>query len=75
MDLVATKDGNRIAIEVETGCSNAVKNVRKALSASFDLVVSIAVAPGVKRMTIDALKAAGAIPHPRVRVADVGERL
>jgi len=41
IDLVAVKDGIRIAIEVETGKSEVVYNLRKALEAGFDRVVCV----------------------------------
>jgi hypothetical protein len=41
VDLVASKDGKRIAIEVETGKSDVGGNVRKCREAGFDEVVTI----------------------------------
>jgi hypothetical protein len=41
VDLIATKDGRRIAIEVETGKSDVEGNVRKCEEAGFDEVVVI----------------------------------
>jgi len=38
----ATSDNRRIAIEIETGNSNAIANIKKALAAGFDQVISIA---------------------------------
>jgi DNA-binding MarR family transcriptional regulator len=40
-DLVAVKDGKRIAIEVETGKSDAIYNVRKNLEAGFSKVLCV----------------------------------
>ena len=71
VDLVATKPGKRIAIEVETGRSNAVENVRKALDAGFDTVISVAVSPEEKRRTLMSLRRAGIAPKPGVRVVHV----
>jgi hypothetical protein len=39
VDLVAEKNGKKIAIEIETGKSDAVYNIRKDLEAGFDEVV------------------------------------
>jgi DNA-binding MarR family transcriptional regulator len=39
VDLVAQKDGERIAIEVETGQSDVVFNARKCLDAGFDRLI------------------------------------
>jgi len=41
VDLVATKDGKRIAIEVETGKSDVEANVRKCRQAGFEKVVVV----------------------------------
>lgn len=41
VDLVATKEGKRIAIEVETGKSDVDGNVKKCEQAGFNKVVSI----------------------------------
>ena len=42
VDLVATRNGKRYAIEIETGKSDAAANVRKCIEAGFDLVLSVA---------------------------------
>ncbi|MCK4624732.1 MAG: hypothetical protein KAV00_05430 [Phycisphaerae bacterium] len=42
IDLVATRDGKRIAFEIETGKSDAAANVRKCLAAGMDKVVVVA---------------------------------
>lgn len=65
---VATRSGKRIAIEVETGRSNAVENVRKALDAGFDRAISASVTPEAKRRTLTSLPKAEIAPNPRVRV-------
>jgi len=41
VDLVATKDGRRIAIEIETGNSDTLHNITKCCTAGFDGVVTI----------------------------------
>jgi hypothetical protein len=41
VDLVASKDGRRIAIEIETGKSDAEGNVRKCREAGFDSVATV----------------------------------
>lgn len=40
-DLVVEKGKERIAIEIETGRSNAMQNIRKCLEAGFSMVVSV----------------------------------
>jgi hypothetical protein len=42
-DIIVNTDDKKIAIEIETGKSDYVKNVRRALEAGFDEVVCIAV--------------------------------
>ena len=49
VDLVAQKGKRRLAIEVETGKSDVVANVRKCLAAGFVNVVVFAVDKKVKR--------------------------
>jgi len=44
VDLVARKDGKSIAIEIETGKSDAVSNIRKCLEAGLDVVVVVTIA-------------------------------
>ena len=39
IDLVATRDGNRLAFEIETGKSDAAANVRKCLEVGLDRVI------------------------------------
>ena len=41
VDVVAVKDGERIAIEVETGKSNFIRNVQQDLIAKFDKVLVV----------------------------------
>ena len=41
VDLLAAKDEQRIAIEIETGKSDAIYNIRKNLEAGFDRVLSL----------------------------------
>jgi len=40
-DLVAEKEKNKIAIEIETSSSNATRNIKKCLDQDFDLVISV----------------------------------
>lgn len=56
IDLVASRDGKRIAFEIETGKSDAAANVRKCLDAGMDRVVSVA----TSRRARDALAPIGA---------------
>ena len=73
VDIVAEKDGRRIAVEIETGKSDAVYNIRKALEAGFDEVVVIAVDEKVKRELEDFIERnAGLLKGKNVNVLDTG---
>jgi len=56
VDVVAEKDGKRIAIEIETGKSDAVYNVRKDLEAGFDGVICVCVTEKIKNDILFKLK-------------------
>ena len=43
IDLLATRNGHKIAFEIETGKSDALANVQKCLKAGVDKVVAVAV--------------------------------
>jgi len=71
VDLVAQKDGKRIAIEIETGKSDAVANIRKCLDAGFEMVVSVATTDAVK----DAIaQRVGAFGKNKTRVKIINPR-
>jgi predicted RecB family endonuclease len=42
VDVLAVKDGKTIAIEIETGKSNVVRNVKQDLLSGFDKVIVVA---------------------------------
>ena len=46
IDIVAVKDGKRIAFEIETGQSDVAGNVQKCLEAGMDRVIVVAVSAG-----------------------------
>jgi hypothetical protein len=48
IDLLATKDGQRLAVEVETGKSDATANVQKCLDAGVDQVLVVTTSPAVR---------------------------
>jgi Holliday junction resolvase len=63
IDIVAVKDGKRIAFEIETGESDVTANIEKCLDADMDNVVVVAVLAGA----LDAIaRAVGT--DPRVRL-------
>jgi len=69
-DIIINKDGKKIAIEIETGKSNYVRNVEKALAAGFDEVICMAVNRFVEDKIVRALKKKEVLDD-RVRVVGV----
>jgi len=69
-DIIVHKDHKQIAIEIETGKSNYVGNVERALEAGFDEVVCVAVNRFVEDKIVLALRDKG-IEDERVRVVCV----
>jgi signal recognition particle subunit SEC65 len=56
VDLVAESNGGRIAVEVETGKSNAMSNVKKNLSSNFDRVVVITTSEKERKKMLERLE-------------------
>jgi hypothetical protein len=56
IDLVATRDGKRIAFEIETGHSDGAANVTKCLNAGIDRVVTVTASRKVKHDLLSSLK-------------------
>jgi hypothetical protein len=48
VDILASKEGRRIAFEIETGKSDALANVQKSASAAIDRVVVVATSEMVR---------------------------
>jgi len=69
-DIIVNKDDKRIAIEIETGKSNYVGNIERALEAGFDEVVCVTVNRFVEDKISRALREKG-ILDDRVRVVGV----
>ena len=68
VDLLASRDGKRIAFEVETGNSDAAANARKCLDAGVDQVVVVA----TSRAACERLKSS--LPaDPRVRLVGASD--
>ena len=68
IDLVASRDGKRVAFEVETGNSDAAANVRKCLDAGVEQVVVVATSRAAHERLKSSLPA-----DPRVRVVAAAE--
>jgi hypothetical protein len=56
IDLVATRNGDRIAFEIETGRSDAVANVRKCLEAGMDRIIVVAVSADIRNRLVRTLR-------------------
>ncbi len=69
-DIIVHKDHKQIAIEIETGKSNYVGNVERALEAGFDEVVCVAVNRFVEDKIVLGLRDKG-VEDERVRVVCV----
>jgi hypothetical protein len=70
IDLVAVKDGKKIAIEVETGKSDALGNIRKCLDAGFDSVVCLTVGAELANSIREQVRNAG-LNESKIRVTDI----
>jgi hypothetical protein len=69
-DIIVRKGDKKIAIEIETGKSDYVKNVRRALEAGFDEVVCVGVNGNVERKVREHLKSMR-IVDKRVRIVGI----
>ena len=69
-DIIINKKDKKIAIEIETGKSNYVKNIEQALAAGFDEVVCMAVNRFVEDKIALTLKKKG-IDDNRIRIVGV----
>jgi len=69
-DIIVFKDGKKVAIEIETGKSDYVRNVERALAAGFDEVVCVAVNRFVEDKISRVLREKG-VRDERVRVVGV----
>ena len=72
-DLVATKNRRKIAIEVETGNSEAAYNIRKNLDRGFPLVLCLATDRKALEHLENELARAGLADDPRVVLAMAGD--
>jgi len=72
VDLVARKNGKTIAIEVETGKSDALANIRKCVDVGFDKVITVATNTQVKSGIRRQVQQLGE-PVPRVTIVTADE--
>ncbi len=68
VDVLASKSGKRIGIEIETGKSDAVSNVRKCLLSGFDKIIVVAADEEAMRTVERQLAKARLIILARVRL-------
>lgn len=75
VDAVAEKDGIRIAIEIETGKSDYVYNVKKNLDSNdgFDEILVLALDRGTRERIEKDLKESGIDRQGKVNITDIGE--
>ncbi len=69
-DIIVINHDKKIAVEIETGKSDVVHNVRKALKAGFDQIICVATNKYVEEKIRQDLKAKD-ISDPRVKVTSV----
>jgi hypothetical protein len=73
VDVVAEKDGKRIAIEIETGKSDSVYNIKKDLEAGFDEVIVLALDNKLKAKLMVELKESDLNKNNRIILSDLAE--
>lgn len=68
VDVLAQSARHRVAVEIETGKSDAVRNVRNCLQSRFDTVLVVATTESAKRRVAAQLDRAGLLTDPRLRI-------
>jgi hypothetical protein len=71
VDVVAEKDGRKIAIEIETGKSDYMYNVMKNLEYGFDEIIVAALNKATRERIVTELKDAGQGKEEKVEVVEV----
>jgi len=59
VDILATKPGQKVAVEVETGKSDVKSNLKKVRKAGFDRIVLLATSPSAVTACQTAIDSAG----------------
>jgi hypothetical protein len=72
VDLVATRDGKRIAVEVETGKSDAIGNISKCLEAGYESVLCLPIGKESTDRIREQAKNSGLHPS-KVKILEVSE--
>ena len=73
VDVVAEKDGKKIAIETETGKSDSIYNVKKDLDYKFYEVICVALSDKIKEKIMLRLKKSGLDKEKRVKLLNITE--
>ena len=75
VDLEARRDGKKIAIEVETGKSDVISNIRKDLEAGYDRVLVVCLEDGLKGKILEKMKELGLNQTGQVTVVNLKQAL
>ena len=68
VDVLATKGAERVGIEVETGTSDVVKNVKQNLASGFDRILVVATTEKALKIVERSLARAGLLLPERVTI-------
>lgn len=73
VDLEARREGKKIAIEVETGKSDVVSNIRKDIEAGYDRIVVVCLEEGLKTKIICQINKLNQDGKDRITVVNLKE--
>ncbi len=73
VDIVAAKDGRKLALEIETGKSDALENIKKNLEAEFDSIYSLGINDAVVTKIGKLIRRSDIGNNDRVRICSVRE--
>jgi len=75
VDLEARREGRKIAVEVETGKSDVINNIRKDLEAGYDKILVVCLEEGLKERILGQIEEINIDQTKRVLVLDLKEAL
>jgi hypothetical protein len=75
VDIVASRNGERTAIEVETGKSDAFENIRKCGSSGFSEILVVCVNKGMRKKLTKDFDKLDAVDGPGLRIYSPKELL
>ena len=73
VDLEARRDGKKIAVEVETGKSDAINNIRKDLEAGYDRILVVCLNETVRKQIQDQVGKISFDGKDRIRILNLKE--